>query len=230
MDNLLELKNWIEINKDFVFDSGIEFKNLNDGVSLQSLSEFERAYKKVNSKLVFSSSLYFHPELYAIDLIDDKRMIDEIRDEINRRIAEHNEVVFNINLSDSLFTYVYFFYEGIIVYYLARNESLDKMTGSEETLEIIKSEVFEVYDEEKIKKIRLELKRKAEEELEPITNMILVDEKFHSCSNASLRMKYMKELLIKNPEFKEKFSNAGFFKTSVYSDYVWRIYKDSKKN
>lgn len=229
MNKFAELDEWIKNKGESLLHSSIDYDNLNSGISLLTLKEFERAYLQAKPKLLFAKSLLVDEETFTVDFVDSQSMIEEIKDEINKRICFHNKNLQEINFTNPYMLHVYFIHEGIIVSYSVFNEDYADMNSSEETYEKIQSEVLEIYDEEKLKTIKLKLVEEAEEKLKEITDFILLDEEFHSSTNGALRMKYMNKLFVAHPEFKAKISVAGYRKSSTYSDYVWKLYKDSKK-
>lgn len=229
MTDFEELNIWMLKNEDDLFHSNIDYDHLDNGVRLFDLGEFEKAYKKSQTKLLFGKTILLGADLYQVDAVDSQTMIEEIKEEINKRIEEHNETVNNVDFSEPWIFYVYFIHEGMPVSYSAYNDRYEDMESSEKAFERIHSEVLEIYDDKKIQEIRLELSNKADEELKPITNAILEDEEFHSCTNHELRVQYMKKLLVKNPEYKSKIKAVGYYKTFTYIDHVWKTYKESKK-
>lgn len=229
MSKFKELDEWIENKGESLLHSSIDYDNLNNGISLSTLKEFERAYLQAKPKLLFTKSLLVDSETYMVDLVDSQSMIEEIKDEINKRICFYNESLQEIDYTNPYVLHVYFMYEGIAISYAAFNEDYVDMNSSEETYEKIKSEVLEIYDEEMLKEIRLKLVEEAEEALKEITDFILQDKEFHSSTNGALRMKYMSKLFVSHPEYRDKISAAGYLKSSTYSDYVWKLYKESKK-
>jgi len=229
MGKFKELEEWIENKGESLLHSSIDYDNLNNGISLSTLKEFERAYLQAKPKLLFAKSLLVDLETYMVDLVDSQSMIEEIKDEINKRISVYNESLQEIDYTNPYVLHIYFMYEGIAISYSAFNEDYLDMNSSEETYEKIKSEVLEIYDEEMLKEIRLKLVEEAEEALKEITDFILRDEEFHSSTNGALRMKYMSKLFVGHPEYRDKISAAGYRKSSTYSDYVWKLYKESKK-
>lgn len=229
MDDLTILREWIIKNDEKVFNTEIEYRSLNEGIALETLEDFEKAYEKAGAKLLFSHSLFLSSEMYVINPVSDVIMIDEVKDEINKRITKYNKELRNKDFFSPMIVYVYFVYEGQIVSYVARSKVFINLENQEVVLEKIKTEVSEIYDEEKIRKIKLDFNRKSEQELKPITEMILADKGFHSCRNHGLRMKYISQLLVEHPDFRDKIKNAGYFKPSMYADDVWRMYKESLK-
>lgn len=229
MTDFEELDIWMRKNEDDLFHSNIEYDHLDNGIRLFDLSEFEKAYRKSQTKLLFGKTILLGADLYQVDAVDSQTMIEEIKDEINRRIEEHNETVNKVDFSEPWIFYVYFIHEGMPVSYCAYNDRYEDMESSEKVFARIESEVHEIYDDKKIQEIRLELNRKAEEDLKEATTLMLADTEFHKCTNHGLRMKYIKQLLIEHPDFRDKIKNAGYFKPSMYADDVWRMYKESLK-
>ena len=229
MTDFEELDIWMQKNEEDLFHSNIEYDHLDNGVRLFELGHFKKAYKKSQTKLLFGKTILLAPDLYEVDAVDRPTMIEEIKDEINKRIEAHNKTINDIDFSEPWIFYVYFIHEGLTVSYAAYNSKYEGLESSEEALERIQSEVLEIYDDKKIQEIRLELNKKAEKELEAVTSLLLNDEEFHKCTNHALRMKYMTKLKISHPEFESKIKEAGYFKPSMYADEVYRIYKDSLK-
>lgn len=229
MDNFLELSEWIDKKGDEIFRSTISDDHLSAGIVLFTLEDFEAAYNKLKPSLLFSKKIMLSPYLFEVDLVEDQDMIQEIKDEINKRIEDHNKIVSGLDFSDPWVLYVYFLNDGMPVSYGVYNDKYEDLEGSEDTLEKIKADVLEIYNEDKINQIRLELREKAEKDLEAITTHLLEDEKFHKCTNQGLRMKYVSELLTTYPDFKDKIKAAGYFTTTLYVNDVYRMYRESLK-
>lgn len=230
MTDFEELGIWMQKNEEEIFHSNIDYDQLDKGITLFDLGEFERAYKKSQTKLLFGKTILLGADLYEVDFVESQTMIEEIKEEINKRIEKHNQAVNNIDFSEPWIFYVYFVHEGITVSYAAYNSRYEGMERSEDAFARIEADVLEIYDEKKIKEIRLEISRKADEDLKEATVLILSDTEFHKCTNHGLRMKYIKQLLIEHPDFRDKIKNAGYFKPSMYADDVWRMHKESLKN
>lgn len=220
---------WMRKNEDKIFHSDIGLDQLNKGVKLLNLKEFERAFKKSQSKILFGMTVVLETDSYKMEQFNRRVAIQEIKDELNKRIDDYNDSISKIDFSDPWILYVYFIYEGVPVSYVAFNEKYEDIEDTDEAWSRIESEVFEIYDDKKIQDIHLDLSKKADEDLRLITEVILEDKGFHSCTNHELRVQYMKKLLIKYPEYKKKINAAGYYKTSTYADHVWKMYKESKK-
>ncbi|WP_214771388.1 hypothetical protein [Exiguobacterium sp. s133] len=229
MTDFEELGIWMQRNEDNLFHSNIDYDQLDKGITLFDLSEFEKAYKKSQTKLLFGKTILLGADLYEVDAVESQTMIEEIKEELNKRIEKHNQAINKIDFSEPWVFYVYFVHEGITVSYAAYNSRYEGMERSEDAFARIEADVLEIYDEKKIKEIRLEISRKADEDLKEATTLILSDTEFHKCTNHGLRMKYIKQLLIEHPGFRDKIKNAGYFKPSMYADDVWRMYKESLK-
>lgn len=229
MTDFEELDIWMRKNEDDLFHSNIDYDHLDNGIRLFDLVEFEKAYKKSQTKLLFGKTILLGADLYQVDAVDSQTMIEEIKEEINKRIEEHNETVNKVDFSEPWIFYVYFIHEGMPVSYCAYNDRYEDMENSEKAFARIESDVLEIYDDKKIQEIRLELNKKADEDLKPVTDAMLDDKEFHSCTNHELRVQYMKKLLIKHPEYRDKITSAGYYKTSTYADHVWKMYKTNLK-
>ena len=198
MKNLKDIQKRIEKEKVKFYNVGLSTEVLTNGNNLFNIDNFIDFVHSQKINAVFGCELFDDAEDYLITegIIEEelgKYAAEEMRNIIIDDIKKYNEKVCEVDFNIPFLYIVACLYEGQYFYTKMRvdrgiNESF--LVEPEEKLQEIV-----VNNEKNIQNKRQERRKTIDELKKELREIIVNDNKFSKCTNRSLRMSYIKDLL-----------------------------------
>jgi hypothetical protein len=201
-------------------------------IEFNKIDELLQFAKKNKIESAFYNYVYINEDDMKIDedVISKLNLDKDICDILKNNFDEYNEKVEMLDFSRPISLEICFAYQGII-YYLIEDDYWYEDDGFSRP-EIVAMQIFNENFDEIINK-RTEDKEKIYIEREKLKSRILNDEKFHKCTNDSLRRTYVDELFKEDRSLNDLFfsPNGTMYDIPVFRfvNNIWREYKESLK-
>ena len=198
MKNLKDIRKKIEKEKVKFYNVGLSTEVLTNGNNLFNIDNFIDFVHSQKINAVFGCELFDDAEDYLIteEIIEEelgKYAAEEMSDIIIDDIKKYNEKVCEVDFNIPFLYIVACLYEGQYFYTKMRvDRGTDEsflMEPGEKLQEIV------VNNEKNIQKKRQERRKTIDELKMELREIIVNDDKFSKCTNKSLRMSYIKDLL-----------------------------------